>query len=205
MAGARDGDPEHLLQRAAAGEVAARDQLLNLHRGRLRRDVARRLDPRLAARVDPSDVVQDALADADRKLTGYLRDRPLPFYPWLRRLALERLVELHRRHVRAGKRSVTREQPADEPDPTVDLRRTPDSGPVSALLRDELRARVRSALDRLGPDDRAVLMLRHFEQQPVRAAAQRLGVSEAALKVRHLRALRRFRVLLTSEGEEPSA
>jgi RNA polymerase sigma-70 factor (ECF subfamily) len=205
MAVTRDGDSEHLLQRAAAGEAAARDQLLNLHRSRLRRDVARRLDPRLAARVDPSDVVQDALADADRKLTGYLRDRPLPFYPWLRRLALERLVALHRRHVRAGKRSVTREQPAEAPDPTIDLRRPPDGGPVSALLRDELRARVRSALDRLGPDDRAVLVLRHFEQRPVREAAALLGVGEAALKVRHLRALRRFRDLLASEGEEPSA
>src|SRR5947199_6994432 len=99
MALVRDGDTERLLQLAARGDAAARDRLLDRHRGRLRQAVARRLDPRLAARVDPSDVVQDALADADRKLAGYLRDRPLPFYPWLRRLALERLLELHRRHV----------------------------------------------------------------------------------------------------------
>src|SRR5262245_53645659 len=112
MAVIRDGDTERLLQRAAAGDPAARDQLFTRHRDRLRRAIARRLDRRLAARVDPSDVVQEALADADRKLVGYLRDRPLPFYPWLRRLALERLVQLHRRHVRARKRSVTREEPA---------------------------------------------------------------------------------------------
>jgi RNA polymerase sigma-70 factor (ECF subfamily) len=206
MAVVKDGDTERLLQRAAAGDAAARDQLLDRHRGQLCRAVARRLDPRLAARVDPSDVVQDALADADRKLAGYLRDRPLPFYPWLRRLALERLLALHRRHVRAGKRSVTREQPAaTAADPDHDPRRPADVGPVSALLLTELRGRVRAALDRLGRDDRAVLVLRHFEQRPVREAAALLGVSVAALKVRHLRALRRFRDLLESEGEGPSA
>ena len=57
------------------------------YRDRLRRLVAVRLDPRLAARADASDVVQEALADAARKLDGYLRDRPIPFYPWLRQLA----------------------------------------------------------------------------------------------------------------------
>src|SRR5262245_32662781 len=102
-------DTELLLERAAAGDAGARDRLLQRHRGRLRRMVAVRADPRLAARVDPSDVVQETLADAARKLDAYLRDRPLPFYPWLRRLAQERLAALHRRHVRAKRRSVTRE------------------------------------------------------------------------------------------------
>src|ERR1700757_2715447 len=87
-------------------------ELLDRHRDRLRRMVAVRLDPRLAAGVDPSDVVQEALAKADAKLDRYLRERPLPFYPWLRQLAQERLIDLHRRHVQARRRSVTREEAA---------------------------------------------------------------------------------------------
>src|SRR5262245_55398443 len=83
MSVVRDGDTELLLQRAGRGDPSARAQLLDRYRGRLRQVVACRLDRRLAARVDPSDVVQEALADADRKLGGFLRDRPLPFYPWL--------------------------------------------------------------------------------------------------------------------------
>ncbi len=206
MAVIRDGDTERLLQRAAAGDVAARDQLLDRHRDRLCRAVARRLDPRLAARVDASDVVQEALADADRKLAGYLRDRPLPFYPWLRRLALERLVQLHRRHVRARKRSVTREEPARPSGGAVANGLPADGlGPMTTLLRAELHGRVRAALGRLSESDRTVLLLRHFEQRPVREVAERLGVREGAVKVRHLRALRRFRDLLTQEGEEPPA
>ena len=101
-------DTDQLLDRAGRGDRDARDRLLDRCRPRLRSLVALRIDPRLAARVDPSDVVQESLAEADRRLADYLRDRPLPFYPWLRQLALERLADLHRRHVRTQKRSVRR-------------------------------------------------------------------------------------------------
>src|SRR5262245_39565819 len=103
-------DTDELLRRSAAGDRAARGALLQRHRGRLRRMVAVRLDARLGARLDPSDVVQETLAEADRRLDDYLRERSLPFYPWLRRLAGEKLADQHRRHVRAARRSVTREE-----------------------------------------------------------------------------------------------
>jgi RNA polymerase sigma-70 factor (ECF subfamily) len=72
--------------------------------------VALRIDRRMTARVDPSDVVQEALADAAGSLSDYLKNRPLPFYPWLRQFAWERLLQLHRHHLQAKRRSVTREQ-----------------------------------------------------------------------------------------------
>jgi RNA polymerase sigma-70 factor, ECF subfamily len=101
-------DTDELLRRTGDGDRHARGELLQRHRPRLRRLIALRLDPRLAARIDPSDVVQEVFAEADRRLGRYLRERPLPFYPWLRQLALDRLVAHHRRHVRAGRRSVLR-------------------------------------------------------------------------------------------------
>ena len=55
-------DTERLLEAAHSGDRSARGRLLERHRARLRRMVAVRLDRRLAARVDPSDVVQEALA-----------------------------------------------------------------------------------------------------------------------------------------------
>src|SRR5215470_6717040 len=93
-------DTEELLRRSQAGDRDARGALLQRHRKRLRRMVALRLDRRLASRLDPSDVVQDVLAAADRRLDEYLSERPLPFYPWLRQIAWDRLVYEHRRHVR---------------------------------------------------------------------------------------------------------
>src|SRR5579872_1163031 len=102
-------DTDQLLEQAEAGDRAAVNQLLIRHRSRLRTMVRLRLDPRLAARVDPSDVVQEAFIEAHRRFDRYVRDRPLPFYPWLRQLAWDRLVHLHHRHLTAEKRTVRRE------------------------------------------------------------------------------------------------
>ena len=64
------GQIDQLIESAGRGDAAARQQLLHEHRDRLRRMVAVRLDRRLAARVDPSDVVQEALAEADASWTA---------------------------------------------------------------------------------------------------------------------------------------
>src|SRR3954471_19993131 len=150
-----DGDNEQLLERACAGDAAARQELLGLHRDRLRRMIALHLDRRLAARVDPSDVVQEALAEAAGRLDDYLRQRPLPYYPWLRQIAWERLLKVQRYHLRAQKRSVQREQPGvlELPDESaLELARRlgpPGSTPSRKLLREELQSRVQSALARL--------------------------------------------------------
>jgi RNA polymerase sigma-70 factor (ECF subfamily) len=200
-------DTEHLIEQASQGDSDARQQLLERHRGRLRRMVAVHLDRRVAARADPSDVVQEALADAAAKLSAYLRERPLPFYAWLRRLAWERLVKLHRRHLRARRRSARREEPGvlDLPDNSaVELaRRLVASGtsPSRHLDRAELQARVRGALARLEEREREVLVLRYLEGLATKEIAAVLGVSEGAVKMRHLRALDRLRALLPAENE----
>src|SRR4051812_15960435 len=103
-------DTVELINKAARGDGQARHDLLVRHQSRLRQMVAVRMDRQLAARLDPSDVVQDALAEAQRTMDDYLERRPLPFYPWLRRLAWERLIQLHREHIKAGKRSLLRER-----------------------------------------------------------------------------------------------
>ena len=201
-------DTETLLRRAAAGESAARERLLARHRDRLRQAVALRLDRRLAARVDPSDVVQEAMADAAHKFSAYLRHRPLPFYPWLRQLALERLIEMHRRHIQAQKRSVLREECQSLPitdESTLELadRLLATGGtPVGQALRNELRRRIQEALGLLPPRDREVLVLRHLEQLSTRETAAVLQIGEGAVKTRHLRALRRFRGLMADDSEE---
>ncbi len=198
-------DTEDLLRRAGAGEDAARERLLTRHRERLCHVVSLRLDRRVLARVDPSDVVQEALADAAGKLSDYLRRRPLPFYPWLRELALERLIEMHRRHIQARKRSVTCEVGQSLPltdESTLDLAGrllAAEGRPIDHLLRDELQRRVHEALARLDARDQEVLVLRHLEQLSTRETAAVMNLSEGAVKVRHLRALRRFRRLVAAE------
>jgi len=200
-------DTEELLRRAEQGDDQARQSVLVRHRERLKHMVAVHLDRRLAARVDPSDVVQEALIEAAQGLDDYLRQRPLPFYPWLRQLAWERLIDLHRRHLHAQRRSVKREEPlaphlSDESASQLAERvLARQSSPSQRAIRSELRSRIRAALDRLGERDREVLVLRHLEQLSTRETAAVLGIREGAVKTRHLRALERLRVLLESASE----
>jgi RNA polymerase sigma-70 factor, ECF subfamily len=207
---ALEPDTEELLRRSAAGDPAARGALLQRHRGRLRRMVAVRLDGRLAARLDPSDVVQEALAEADRRLDEYARDRPLPFYPWLRQLAADRLAEAHRRHLRAARRDVRREEAAAAGLPDASAEELAErllargAGPSEAARRQELRGRVRAALQALPEAEREVLALRHLEGLSAAEAAAVLGVSEAAVKSRALRAMQRLRGLLGDQSGEGS-
>lgn len=200
-------DTDELLQRAEQGDGPARQALLIRHRERLKFMVAVHLDRRLAARIDPSDVVQEALLEAAQGLDDYLRQRPLPFYPWLRQLAWERLIDLHRRHLHAQRRSVKREEPlalhlSDESAMQLAERvLARQSSPSQRAIRSELRSRIRAALDRLGERDRAVLVLRHLEQLSTKETAAVLGITEGSVKTRHLRALERLRVLLESQAE----
>src|SRR5438876_8845621 len=98
--GPADSVLEELLKRAAQGEEPAQAQLLMEHRPRLVQMIGLRLDRRLRSRIDPSDVVQEALLQAYQEFPDYVRDRLLPLYPWLRQIALNRLIDLHRRHLK---------------------------------------------------------------------------------------------------------
>jgi len=200
-------DIEQLLDRAAQGDQAALGQLLERHRPRLRQMIALRLDRRLQARLDPSDVLQETLAEAAQRLADYARRRPLPFYPWLRQLAWERLVQLHRRHVRAGKRSVRREQ-ADLPLSEESVLELADrlvsrgSSPSARLHRSEQRRRVQAILEQLAEGDREVLVLRYLEHLATPELAAVLRLTPAGVKTRQLRALQRLRDLLGDDIAE---
>jgi RNA polymerase sigma-70 factor, ECF subfamily len=206
MTSAPSPDTEELIEQATRGDAAALNHLLVRHRGRLRKMVAVRLDRRVAARIDPSDVVQEVLAEAIQHFAEYLRTRPLPFSAWLRQIAWQRLVKLHRHHIRTRKRSVSREEAQSMPlpdDSVVRLARrllARGSSPSQALIHDELRERLRAALDLMAPHDREILVMRNLEQLPVAEIAAILGLTEGAVKVRHLRALQRLRSIL---GDSP--
>lgn len=193
-----DPETEALLGAVGRGDDLALRILLTRYRDRLRRMVEIRMDRRLIRRIDPSDVVQLALADADSKLGDYLRDRPLPFYLWVRRLAWERLIQLHRHH-RAARRAVGREEPRGLALPdasTLQLaERLVASGPSpsEAIGREERRQIVRLALERLPSQDREVLVLRYLEELSFTEVAATLGIGLSAVKMRHLRALERIR------------
>jgi RNA polymerase sigma-70 factor, ECF subfamily len=198
---------KQLFQRAMEGDRAAITTLLGGYRERLRKMVTVRLDTRLVARVDPSDVVQETLLVAARDLTGYASKTPMPFYPWLRRLALQRLIDLERRHLHAERRSVLREvcRPARN-DSTIHglakyfLERGPE--PYIAALAAERAAGVHRALESLEETQREVLLLHYVEDLSLAETAEVLQITADAARMRHFRALRQLRELLKTDHSE---
>jgi RNA polymerase sigma-70 factor (ECF subfamily) len=198
MSDVGDRNSQVLIEQAAVGDEAAAHQLLEIHRGRLRAMIAVRLDRRLSARVDPSDVLQETMMQAHQKLPEYLRTQPIPFYPWLRRIAWENIVQLHRQHLLAQARAVTREQQLEValPDHSAhDLAErliAKGSSATQKMLQKEIKDRVQAALAQLDSRDREVLVLRFLEQLSIEEAAAVLDISQEAVKSRQRRALERF-------------
>jgi RNA polymerase sigma-70 factor (ECF subfamily) len=197
---------DELLQDVRDGRQAALDRLFERHRVALRRMIDVRMDRRLMRRVDASDIVQDVLIEASRRLNDYLAQPTMPFHLWLRQIARDRIVDTHRRHRVAARRSLDREQPLAGTG--ASQRSTPDLAdelcddqltPAAAAEWQELAERFHAACDQLDEQDQEIILMRHFEQMTNSESAAALGVSAQAASMRYLRAMRRLRTLLPAE------
>ena len=192
-----------LLERVRQDEPGAVDRLLAEHREPVRRMIDLRLDPAIVQRVDASDVVQEVMLEASRRLKDYLQNPVMPFQLWLRHLAKDHLIDAHRRHHLARKRGVDREQPLRGPAwadrssmelaaQLVDQERTP----ASEAIQQELQRKLHQSIAELDEIDREVILMRHFEQMSNQEVAEELKLTEPAASMRYLRAVRRLRDLL---------
>jgi RNA polymerase sigma-70 factor (ECF subfamily) len=137
------------------------------------------------------------------RATSCIQDARMPFHLWLRQLAKDQLIDTHRRHRVAQRRSLDREQPlvrhANADHSSLDLAaqlRDQELTPAAAALRQEFQQRFYQALAQLEDDDRELILMRHVEQLSNSDVAQALGLSQPAAGMRHLRALRRLREIL---------
>lgn len=195
---------QQLLAAARCGDSVAVNDLLERHRDSLRRMVQARLDKAIAQRVDASDVVQDVLLEAHGRLNEFINSGSMPFHLWLRHLAKDRMIDVHRRH-RAQRRSVSREQ---QPPQSADISSAFDLfaqisdqelTPAAASIRKEIEHKFLSALEELDETDREILLMRHCEQLGNSDVAELLGLSQPAAGMRYLRALRRLRSVLGTD------
>ena len=189
-----------LLQQAGEGDRMAREQLFSRHRDYLRRVIDLRMDNQLRRRIDPSDVVQEAQLVGNGRLEEFLKKRPMSFRLWLRWIAIERLANSYRHHVRARKRSVCREVPLSGVASGEVARFVLHSQPSARLRREESEAKVQQALGQLSESDRDLLLMRHAEQLTSAETAELLEITPAAAVKRHGRALRRLHEALGELG-----
>jgi RNA polymerase sigma-70 factor (ECF subfamily) len=192
-------DEANEIERLRAGDDAIFGALFERYREKLRRMVQFRLHPRLVGRIDPDDVVQDVFLDARQRLYAFRADaRSLPF--WLRLVAQQTLIDLHRKHLGAHMRNVARERVFAQSQGISGFVAGNFTSPSQAVMREEAKQQLQVALESMDEIDREVLVLRHFEDLSNKEVAELLEIGENAASNRYVRALGRLKGLLSRFG-----
>jgi len=165
-----------------------------------------RLDHRLGGRVDPDDVLQEAWLDANNRLKQFVNERgSWSMIVWIRVILKQTLINVHRRHFSSKKRDASREVipsfgTRENETPTMaEVCVGRSSTPSRVVMQKESCSEMRTVLNRLKPNDRTVLQLRHFEELSNKETAERLGLTEKAASIRYVRAIERLKKAMDAE------
>jgi len=169
-------DETFLLARARQGDLSAFEEVVRRHQRRVY-GVALRI---VRAHDVADDVAQEAFVRAWRSLDRF--DLGRPFGPWVCRIAANLAVN----HVRSPR---AREEGL--PDGHAE---TPsgDPGPLGTILDAEAQRVLDEAVARLGPEQRAVFVLRAVEEMSYEEIAEALGISQGTVMSRLFRARERL-------------
>lgn len=173
------------------------------HRERITHLLATRVPPALLRRMGVEDLVQEAYLACGRRLDFLQTREDVPVYVKLRRVALQALADMERKHLGAGKRDAMKEadMAADDSDAMDAWAQFADSisSPRTHLERLERQAYTRRVLASLPAVDREILELRHFEELSNAECAAVLNITQKTASIRYVRALKRFRDLLLEQ------
>lgn len=161
-------------------------------RSRLEAVLRRRLPPILLSRMDYEDVMQETFAAAERRMDYFSSNPEVPVYFKFRKVLLQTIADLERRHLKAESRDAYRDVEVEAAeDVPADV-----TSPLSRVDRDERYRLLRAAVDALDEDDRQIIVLRHFDGYGNNECAEILGIEPKAASIRHTRALQRLEAKL---------
>ena len=180
-------------------------ELFGRYHVRLVRVIELHLDPRVLGKVDSDDILQDVFIQAARRIRRYLDDPAVPVFVWLRQLAIQAVIDVHRRYLGAAQRDVRQEVPIWNPfrsdrSSAIFAAQLADSltTPSQCAIRGELVVQMQSALNSLSSSDQEVLLLRHMEGLSNNEVAHVLSLDKHAASKRYVRALERLRSVMPS-------
>lgn len=172
------------------------DQLWAQHVARLRAWLERRIPVALARRLDADDILQDAVERARSRYESFRGQPVLAPYPWLFGIVRDCYLRQWERHTRDC-RDLHQEMPWPEHSSVqlgLGLMARTES-PSQVVVQDETRQLVWEVVQMLGPEDRELLAMRYWEGFSFAEIGGILAIREEAARVRHARALKRFRDL----------
>ncbi len=158
------------------------------------------LNPRLASKIAPSDIVQQTLLKAHEKRAQFRGGTEQEFAGWLRRILANTLAETLRHFGRQQRDAgLERSLQASVDDSSANLERwlaAEQSSPSQHLMRQEHLSRLAQALAELPEEQRTIVELRHLQGLSVAAISSQVGKSEAAVAGLLRRGLQRLRMAL---------
>lgn len=162
-----------LITRARGGEESAYDELFARSAERLRLFLRVRLGPELKAHEQSDDLLQETWLQAHRSFGSFEMRGEGAFVRWLCQIA-ENRIRARLEHHRADKRRA----PAGSQRLSCVMERVAaySKGPLSQAAGSERHERMASALEQLPQDERAAVLMRHFEGVTLDAIADRLGL-----------------------------
>ncbi len=174
------------------------------HRARLLSLVEKRLKPVLLKRLSHEDVMQEVYLAAVKRLAYFAQNDDVPIYFKLRTILLQTLADIERKNLQAAGRDAYKE--AEVGDDTTS-ERAPGAfnwgqfaadvtSPLSRVDRNERHALLRAAIAELPENDRAIIVLRHFDGMGNTECAAALGLQPKAASIRYVRALERLQQML---------
>src|SRR5262245_35687422 len=185
--------PEALLARARAGDADTLGRLLDSYRNYLRLMASTQMGPALRVRLDPSDLVQEALLEAHRDFAQFGGGSEPELLAWLRRILARNLLDQARRN-QAQVRDHSRQESLevlmeDSGSSLVAALAARGPSPSSHASRREQAVLLADALERLPPDYREVIVLRNMQHLPFEDIAQQMGRKTGTVRMLWARAL----------------
>jgi RNA polymerase sigma-70 factor, ECF subfamily len=137
---------------------------------------------------DAEDVVQEAFLRAFKRLDDF--EERSQFGSWLHRIAANCAYDL----LRARARDQLRVQPVDDGEDGLEQRvASPLPGPERLAAGQEVRTRLRVAMDHMSTLERTAFTLRHLEGCSIAEIGRALGLDTSAVKQSIFRAVRKVR------------
>jgi RNA polymerase sigma-70 factor, ECF subfamily len=187
--------PELLLEQARGGDLAARGRLLELYRNYLRLLARTQMGPVLRGRLEPSDLVQEALLEAHRDFRRFAGLSEKELLVWLRRILVRNLMDQAKHHqaqVRDCQRQQSLEAMLEVSSNALGRALAGGSSPSTQASRREQAVLLADALERLPEDYREVIVLRNVQHLKFDEIAARMGRSTGAVTMLWARALERL-------------
>ena len=195
-----DKESKEIVERIRQGDASALSTYLEQHRAALLATINRKMSDGLRAKVEAEDILQEVSLSAFDSLTKIDWTDRDPF-SWLCQLADRKIIDAHRFHVAAEKRSSQKEvslqkNQGDGQGELIDLLVQSMTSPSAAFSRNQKGLRLQTAIQSLPDDSREAIRLRYVEGWPTKQIAEQLERTDAAIRVLLTRTLKKLEAAL---------